>query len=64
MMTIILGLLLVIVVLAVLMLVVSFLAAILKPHKTTEQRESLTQEDEDLEFITALITFDFFFFDW
>lgn len=26
--------------------------------------DAISQEDEDLEFLTKLITFDFFFFDW
>lgn len=40
----------------------SVLGGILRPGD--EGIEPKTEDDEDLDFITKMVTFDFFFFDW
>ncbi len=35
-----------------------------RPTKPGTPGRPKTREDEDLEFVTKMITFDFFFFDW
>ncbi|MFQ6116058.1 MAG: hypothetical protein ACE5NG_18510 [bacterium] len=51
-------------ILVVIVWLLSIFTAILKPTEPNTQETKLSQEDEDLEFITKMITFDFFFFDW
>lgn len=42
----------------------SVFIAVAKPTRPNRHSTRGAQEDKDLEFITKLITFDFFFFDW